>query len=70
MLTALKVFSSSFTISALLVELTGITRSMTCSYSSFDRIVQLAVTPPMILGVFRVFHCGFPGSIRSGEKAR
>src|SRR4029450_9344084 len=32
--------------------------------------VQVAVMPPMILGVFFVLYRGLPGSTRSGENAR
>src|SRR4029450_10911951 len=66
-LTARKVFSSSFTISATRGELTGTTDSIAASYRDPASAAQVGVTPPTTLGTLRVLNRGLPGSTRSGE---
>ena len=51
---ALNVFSSSFTISAVSVELTITTSLIILEYSSLPTSEHLSVTPPMTLGVLLV----------------
>src|SRR5438552_18060511 len=70
MLTARKVFSSSFVISAVAGDETGITRSIIVEYRAFASRRQAGVTPPITLGMLLVWKRGLPGSTRSGEKAR
>ncbi len=70
MLTARNVFSSSFTISATRVELTGTIVSIAEPYSSFARSEHAGVQPPTTLGTLCVWNIGLPGSTRSGENAR
>ena len=70
MLTARKVFSRSLIISALRAEVTGTILSIADPYRSEASVVQAGVMPPTTLGVFEVLNLGFPGSTRSGEKAR
>jgi hypothetical protein len=69
-LTARKVFSSSLTISATVGELTGITVSMAAEYSACASAEHCGVRPPTTFGTFFVLNFSFPGSTRSGEKAR
>ena len=52
MFTALNVFSSSFTISAAAVEVTGTIWSATQAYSAVATSPHDAVTPPITFGVF------------------
>jgi hypothetical protein len=70
MFTIRKVFSSSFTISAAVAELTGTIVSTAFRYSAVATSVHLAVTPPTTFGVLCVCHSRLPGSTRSGENAR
>ena len=71
MFTARNVFSSSFTISATRVELTGTTVLDTSRRTARAAASVLAgPTPPTIFGMFLVVNCGLPGSTRSGENAR
>ena len=68
MFTARKVFSSSFTISAVSVDETGMTLSMNLPYraTACSRLSGLA--PPITLGVFLVKNFVLPGSTRSGRE--
>ena len=59
MLTARNVFSSSFTISATCVELTGMTFSMIAPYKSPASSVLTGFTPPTTFGIVRVRASGF-----------
>jgi hypothetical protein len=70
MFTARKVFSRSFTSSAVSVDETGTTVSMHAEYSSLASSVHAAVMPPTTFGVFFVWYTGLPGSTRSGLNAR
>src|SRR6185295_10580202 len=70
MLTARNVFSSSLTISATFVELTGTIVSIAAAYSAVAISTQSAVVPPTTLGVFFVVNFALDGSTRSGENAR
>ena len=70
MLIMRKVFSSSFTISATRVLLTGTTFCSACEKKTLPISVQAGVMPPTTLGVFEVWYTGLPGSTRSGEKHR
>ncbi|MOA24866.1 hypothetical protein D3C78_1455640 [compost metagenome] len=67
MLTARWMFSSNLVSSAALVELTGTTRSMACSYRAMPTSRQAGVWPPITFGMVRVSKFGLPGSSRSGE---
>ena len=48
----------------------GTTLSITCSYKALAISVHSEVIPPTTFGVFLVPYFKFPGSTRSGEKAR
>src|SRR5439155_1441306 len=67
--TARNVFSSSFTISATRVEVTGTTVDTTAAYKAAAASVLAGPTPPTTFGMLRVVNIAFPGSTRSGEKA-
>ena len=69
MLMARKVFSSSFTISALWVDETGTTRSKMLWKSFVASSQQAAVSPPTTFGTSCTSNCVFAGSMRSGAKA-
>ena len=70
MLTALNVFSSSLTISATRVELTGTIVVMAEPYSALASSTHAGVRPPTTFGTLWVWNVGLPGSTRSGENAR
>ena len=70
MFTQRKMFSSSLAISAARVELTGTTRATTCAYSACAARPLGGFNPPTTLGICARPNCLFPGSSRSGEKAR
>ncbi len=70
MLTLRKVFSRIFTSSAASGDDTGTSRSIAGWYTASATRRHASVMPPTTLGVLRVFHCGLPGSTRSGENAR
>ena len=67
-LIALNVFSSSFTISAVSVELTFIIFLIILEYSSSPTSAHFFDTPPIIFGVLFVPYSVLPGSILSGLK--
>ena len=66
---ARKVFSSSFTISAVCVEETGTMRSKTPWKTSAASSVHSGVSPPTTFGTSRTWKRWFAGSMRSGAKA-
>ena len=71
MFTARKVFSSSLTISATRVELTGTTVDTTCAVQRGRRLgARRAVPADDLRDVARQVDSGCPGSTRSGENAR
>src|SRR5205809_6308202 len=70
MLTARKVFSSSLTISATRVELTGTTRETTAAYNATATSTLAGPTPPTTFGIVFVVNWVFPGSTGWGEEAR
>ena len=61
MFTARNVFSSSLTISATCVELTGTTVSTAAEYSAVATSEQAGVVPPTTLGVLRVLNFSLAG---------
>ena len=70
MFTARNVFSSSFTISATRVELTGTIVWIAVPYSSAASCEHDGEKPPTTFGTLWVWKVGLPGSTRSGENAR
>jgi hypothetical protein len=70
MLTALYTFSKSLTISAVSVELTGTTSSMTSLYRLIPASRHAGVTPPITFGMLCVWYVGLPGSCLSGVYTR
>ena len=71
MFTARNVFSRSFVSSATRADETGWTwPSVTTWSAAVASAVLSASIPPTTLGVFSIVYVLFPGSIRSGEKAR
>jgi hypothetical protein len=69
MLMARKVFSSSFTISALWQLETGTTWSKTVWKTAQASSVQSGVSPPTTFGTSRTANFVLAGSMRSGAKA-
>ena len=69
MLMARKVFSSSFTISALWLDETGTTRSKIVWKTRTASSVQSGVSPPTTFGTSRTANFLLAGSMRSGENA-
>ena len=70
MFTHRKMFSSSFTISAARVELTGTTFETICAYIPAAARPLAGLIPPTTLGICAKPYCLLPGSSRSGENAR
>ena len=68
-LVALKVFSNSFTISAVVVSETVITCSTKRAYNEWAISQHCGVIPPTTLGVLVIVQSVLPGSTLSGEKA-
>ena len=70
MFTLRNVFSSSFAVSATRGFDASNTVLVTFRYSLAASSVQAGVTPPTTFGMVAVVNFLFPGSTRSGEKAR
>ena len=70
MFTQRKIFSSSFTISAARVELTGTTFETICAYNATAARPLAGLIPPTTFGICASPNCLLPGSSRSGENAR
>ena len=70
MLTARKMFSVSFTASAVAAEETGTTRTTKARYSASATRSASGPSPPTTFGMRSVVKSSLPGSSRSGEYAR